>query len=627
MNFKKNYSIVIAKYKEDLSWLNNIDKNEFRIFLYDKSDNSINIHDGIIFKNLPNYGREAHTYLTHIIDNYNNLSELTIFTQAKWNDHHSIKNIVDLFDKPNHFNEHFFYNLNFRLSYYYTELEREKDDLCLGEWLQKYIEKDINYFVEYFGMHFTYGAIFCIKKENILSRSLDFYKGLLNQLEGLSNPEIGHYFERSWYYIFNLHKNDIITNPHILVVGAGLSGIVMAERLATEKNKRVLVIDKRYHIGGNCYDYIDSKTNIRISKYGAHLFHTNSEKVWEYINNFSDWKPYKHKVYGKIKEKIFPIPINIRTINILFDKNIQTKEQMIEYLDSVRDKTIVDPKNSEEYCLSKFGKELYEKVIKDYTKKQWDKYPNELDVSVLKRLPIRYDFSEGYFNDKYQVLPKNGYTEFINNIANNKKICVLYNTDYFHLNFLDKGNLEKIFFTGPIDQFYSKNGLPKLEYRSINFEFELINQNFFQENSVINYPSLEESFTRIVEYKHFYKENTNPNYTIISKEYSTDNGDPYYPVPNEKNKKLYEQYKNMANKETNIIFLGRLASYKYFNMDEAILNSLNLYDEIDYLFEVEPPIKERKNSLYYFFLFIFICLTILIILETINFFINTPFPY
>lgn len=226
----------------------------------------------------------------------------------------------------------------------------------------------------------------------------------------------------------------------------------------------------------------------------------------------------------------------------------------------------------------KFGNELYEKIIRDYTFKQWNKFPDELDSSVLKRIPIRYDFSEGYFNDKYQALPMNGYTKFIENIVDNENILVIYNQNYFDL----KNNFKKIkiFYTGPIDQYFISNGYQyeKLEYRSIHFEYETHRKKYYQENSVINYPSLNEKFTRIVEYKHFYKNNS--NYTIISKEYSTDIGEPYYPVPNKKNLDLYEQYKMLAQQEENVFFLGRLASYKYFNMDEAIENSLNFYKNL-----------------------------------------------
>ena len=392
----------------------------------------------------------------------------------------------------------------------------------------------------------------------------------------------------------NIHNEKLYNNYDIIVVGSGLSGAVIAERYANILNKRVLIIEKRDHIGGNCYDYIDSLTGIRVSKYGAHLFHTSSDQVYDYIHKFSEWFPYKHKVYGKYDDVIFPIPLNITSINLLCNQNITSSEELQNYLDSVRDKSIIEPKNSEEYILSKFGKELYEKVFKEYTFKQWNKYPDELDSSVMKRIPIRDNFEEGYFTDKYQLLPKNGYTEFIKKMLSHKNIHIMLDTDYIKIkNNIEKiVNIEKIFYTGAIDLYYEHFNLPKLEYRTIHFKFELHNNNhniYYQSNSVINYNEKDPKWTRIVEYKHFYKniKQKDSLYTIISKEYTTDITDssqePYYPVPNERNIKLYNKYLELANKEyikecsNKIVFVGRLANYKYLNMDEAILNSLNIF--------------------------------------------------
>lgn len=413
-----------------------------------------------------------------------------------------------------------------------------------------------------------------INKKIILTRNIDFYKNLIKLIK--KDIHIEYYVEKSLFYIFNFHKLNILNNPDYIVVGCGLSGSVFADKLS-ETGKNILIIEKRNHIGGNCYDFIDEETNIRVSKYGAHIFHTNSDVVWNYVNKYSKWIPYYHRVYGKVDDNLVPIPININTVNIICNQQIKNNQEMIDYLEKVRDKSIVDPKNSEEYCLQKFGKELYDKLIKHYTKKQWDKYPNELDISVLKRIPIRYDFIEGYFNDKYQGLPMNGYSYFINNIIDKNNIITLYNTDYMDYKQHIRDDI-KVIYTGPIDYYYNNLGYDKLEYRSINFNFvKIFNQKYYQSNSVINYPDNDVEFTRIVEYKHFYPIDT--DHTIISKEFSTDNGDPYYPVPNEKNKTLYEKYKKMADTDNNIIFCGRLASYKYYNMDEAILNSINMATE------------------------------------------------
>jgi len=366
-------------------------------------------------------------------------------------------------------------------------------------------------------------------------------------------------------------------NYDILIVGCGLSGVVIAERFSNLMNKKVLIIDKRDHIGGNVYDYIDEDTNILMNKYGAHLFHTNSERVWEYINKFDKWVRWDHQVLGKIDDKIFPIPVNINTVNTLCEENILNTEEMDSWLENNQVK-YENIDNSEKMGKSRVGNILYEKIFKDYTYKQWNKFPEELDPSVLARIPIRNDFDNRYFSDRYQVLPEKGYTNFIKNILDNKNITTLLNTDYFEFiksNSID--NFEHVIYTGPIDAFYEKNGLEKLEYRSINFEIEKhFDVNYYQTGSVINYPEKMIPYTRIVEYKHFLNQESKD--TVIVKEITTDVGEPYYPVPNKKNLELYEKYKKLTLEEKKVHFLGRLANYKYFNMDAAILNALEYFD-------------------------------------------------
>jgi UDP-galactopyranose mutase len=362
----------------------------------------------------------------------------------------------------------------------------------------------------------------------------------------------------------------------ILIIGAGISGAVLAERYANAGQK-VLVIEKRDHIAGNCYDYYNDD-GILVSKYGAHLFHTNYENVWEYVHRFSEWYPYEHKVLAKVDGQLVPIPVNITTVNKIFGLNIKNEEEMREWLDKNQVKND-NPKNGEEAALARVGPVLYEKMFKNYTKKQWDKYPNELDASVLNRIPVRDNFDDRYFGDKYQALPKGGYTQMFAKILNHPNIEVRLNTDYFDVR--DKlTDFEKVFYTGPIDRFFDfKFQLEsKLEYRSINFVHETLDQEYFQENSVINYPN-EHEFTRIVEYKHITGQK-HPKTTIV-KEYTTDNGEPYYPVPNPKNQEIYERYRKEAEKLTNVYFVGRLANYKYFNMDEAFKNALELYEKLE----------------------------------------------
>jgi len=362
----------------------------------------------------------------------------------------------------------------------------------------------------------------------------------------------------------------------VIIAGCGLSGAVLAEQFANLLNKRVIILEKRNHIGGNCYDYID-ENGILINKYGAHIFHTNDEEVWDYIQNFSEWIRWDHKVLGYVDGKLVPIPVNINTVNQLFSQNIKNEEEMNQWLQNSQMK-IDTPKNSEDICLSRVGKDLYEKMFKLYTFKQWNKYPIELDSEVLSRIPVRNNFDDRYFTDRYQALPKNGYTKFFENLIKHKNIEVKLNTNFLdHKLLIPKDKI--IIFTGPIDQYFEDSNYPKLEYRSINFIKESYqNINFYQTNSVVNYPELNVPFTRIVEYKHFLHQKS--DHTTIVKEITTDVGEPYYPVPNKRNQDLYENYKILAQNEMrskNIHFIGRLANYKYFNMDQAISNSLEYF--------------------------------------------------
>jgi UDP-galactopyranose mutase len=366
-------------------------------------------------------------------------------------------------------------------------------------------------------------------------------------------------------------------NVDILIIGAGISGAVLAERYASI-GKKVLIIEKRNHIAGNCYDYID-QNGILVSKYGAHLFHTNDESVWQYVNQFSKWYPFEHKVIARVGDKTVPIPVNITTVNALFDTNITSEIEMEAWLNQNRI-PIETPSNGEEAVLNRVGQELYEKMFKHYTKKQWDKYPAELDASVLDRIPVRYNYDDRYFSDIYQALPVGGYTQLFKNILNHPNIEILLETDYFDVKENYHG-YEKLFYTGPVDRFFGfKHSLTeKLEYRSINFVSETVDQEFFQENSVVNYPGTEVDFTRIIEYKHF--GNQKSDVTTVVREFTVDEGEPYYPVPNPRNQEIYAKYKAEAEKLLDVHFVGRLANYKYFNMDQAFKNALDLFDNLE----------------------------------------------
>jgi UDP-galactopyranose mutase len=360
----------------------------------------------------------------------------------------------------------------------------------------------------------------------------------------------------------------------VVVIGAGLSGCTIAERFANVLNKKVLIVEKRDHIGGNCYDYIDDETGIRVSKYGPHFFHTNDDGVWDYANKFSEWTRYDLKVMSHIDNRLVPVPVNMETINILNNQSLQTPEDTRDYMHSIQ-LPCVNPQNSEDIALSRVGRTLYEKMFLPYTQKQWNRHPTELDTSVLSRIPIRYDSDARYFTDKYQAIPKYGYTAFFERLIDHPNITIRLNVDtQFPLQH------KCVIYTGPIDHYFKSNSLPQLEYRSLRFENErYFNTNYSQQNIVINYPNNNVSHTRIVEYKHLpYTEHANTPHTIVVKEYPSDIGEPYYPVPSQKNKELYEMYKLLSTTYPNVHMLGRLANYKYFNMDQAIRNALDYFD-------------------------------------------------
>lgn len=371
----------------------------------------------------------------------------------------------------------------------------------------------------------------------------------------------------------------------IVVIGSGISGATIAERYAQVFNKKVLVIEKRDHIGGNCYDFYND-AGILVSKYGAHLFHTNDEQVWKYLQTFSSWRPYVHTVLSSVDGMLVPIPVNITTVNLLFGLHIQTEEEMQEWL-ATQAIPIEHPANSEESALSRVGKTLYDKLFKNYTLKQWDTSPSLLDASILDRIPVRTNFDPRYFSDKYQAMPSFGYTKIFEKMLSNPNITVQLNTDYFHIKGSLK-NFEKLFFTGPIDLYFQNKSAKRLTYRSLRFEFETFDFPYYQVSSVVNYPN-DHKFTRIVEYKHMYGQK-HPN-TTISKEYPTWDGEPYYPVLSKENLDLYEFFKikAIAEEKKGVHFVGRLANYKYFNMDQAFANALDIF------YKLHPHLDKKRD--------------------------------
>jgi UDP-galactopyranose mutase len=353
-----------------------------------------------------------------------------------------------------------------------------------------------------------------------------------------------------------------------LVIGAGFAGAVIAERLASQCDKKVLIIDKRNHIGGNTFDFYN-KDGILVHKYGPHIFHTNSKDVFEYLGQFTGWRPYEHRVLASVDGMLVPIPINLNTINTLYGLNLSSSD-VEGFLQSkaIAKEPVV---TSEDVVLGKIGKELYEKFFKGYTRKQWALDPSELDASVAARIPTRSNRDNRYFCDTYQAMPLHGYTRLFEKMLSHPNIKVMLNTDYKEIEGLIP--FRKMVYTGPID-YYFDYCYGKLPYRSIDFKFETIEAECFQSTGTINYPN-EHLYTRVTEFKYLTGQK-HPKTTVVY-EYPTAEGDPYYPVPRPENAEVYLKYKALADKCTNTFFTGRLATYKYYNMDQVVAQSLTLF--------------------------------------------------
>ena len=358
-----------------------------------------------------------------------------------------------------------------------------------------------------------------------------------------------------------------------LVVGAGPFGATFAYE-ANKKGKKVLVIDKRNHVGGNMY--CENIENINVHKYGAHIFHTSNKKVWDYVNQFCTFNNYINSPIANYKGEIYNLPFNMNTFNKLWGV-ITPNEAKAKIADQIQKSGITEPKNLEEQAISLVGKDIYEKLIKGYTEKQWGRSASELPAFIIKRLPVRYTYDNNYFNDRYQGIPEGGYNVIFDKLL--KGIDVELNVDFFEKKeeLLEKAN--KVVFTGMIDQYFDyKYGV--LEYRSLKFENEILDTENYQGNAVVNYNEKEIPFTRIIEHKHF--EFGTQSKTVITREYPAEwkQGDePYYPVNNDKNAEIFEKYKELADKEENVIFGGRLANYKYYDMHHVFEIVLEVIEE------------------------------------------------
>lgn len=371
-----------------------------------------------------------------------------------------------------------------------------------------------------------------------------------------------------------------LRNIEYLVVGAGFFGCVIAERLANDKGSRVAVIDKRAHIGGNCYSEIDPGTGIEYHAYGTHIFHTSIETVWKYINNFTSFNSYRHQVLTTYRNRVYQMPINLETINSFYGINLKPYEVADFLRSEIEIENIVNPQNLEEKAISLVGRPLYEAFIKEYTEKQWQKDPKSLPASIIDRLPIRKNYDENYFFDQWQGIPLGGYTEIFNKMLTNRNIKLYLNIDFFDIRDRVPGSCTVIY-SGPIDRFFNYK-FGKLEWRSLYFEKEVINVEDYQGTSVMNYPEKSVPYIRIHEPRHLHCERSYPkDKTIIMKEYpqpGTGN-DPYYPVNTKENDRHLRQYKTLALQVSNVIFGGRLGEYKYYDIDEVIAAALCLYQK------------------------------------------------
>ncbi|MDD3420380.1 MAG: UDP-galactopyranose mutase [Candidatus Gastranaerophilales bacterium] len=362
-----------------------------------------------------------------------------------------------------------------------------------------------------------------------------------------------------------------------LVIGSGLAGATIANQLTTKLDEKVLVVDSKDHIAGNCYDYYD-QNGICIQKYGSHIFHTNDDTVWEYLSNFCEWNTYQHKVIGVIDGIETPIPFNLNSIYDVFPKDLakRLEEKLLEKFEYNKKVPILEFKKQNDEDLQLLADFVYEKVFLNYTIKQWGLKPENIDNSVTARVPVFISNDNRYFQDIHQGIPIGGYTAMISNMLKNPNIEVKLNTEFSDI----KNSLEydRLFFTGSIDEFFDyKFGI--LPYRSVYFEMEEHNQEFYQKNAVVNYPN-DNDFTRISEYKYYLNDKSEK--TVIAKEYSENfklgKNDRYYPIPKDENTDLYNQYLKEATKLDNVYFLGRLGDYKYYNMDQVVKRALDVFN-------------------------------------------------
>jgi len=370
-----------------------------------------------------------------------------------------------------------------------------------------------------------------------------------------------------------------------LIVGAGFAGSVIAERLAQGMGQQVLLLDRREHIGGNAYDHHDA-AGVLIHRYGPHIFHTNAQRIVDYLSRFTDWRPYEHRVLASVDGCLVPIPINLTTLNTLFNASMTPEEAERFLADRAEPVDVI--RTSEDVVVNQIGRGLYEMFFRGYTRKQWGLDPSSLDKSVTARIPTRTNEDDRYFTDTFQAMPRDGYTRMFERMLDHPGIDVLLNTDFKAVR--DAIAYKHLIYCGPIDEYFDFC-FGRLPYRSLRFQHEHLKQEYFQPVAVVNFPDESVPYTRITEYKHLTGQ-AHPS-TSISYEFPCDDGDPYYPVPRPENAELYRRYKALASELQNVTFLGRLGTYKYYNMDQVVGQALALYQRLE---EVARPVPDELGA-------------------------------
>jgi UDP-galactopyranose mutase len=379
----------------------------------------------------------------------------------------------------------------------------------------------------------------------------------------------------------------------IVIAGAGLFGLTMAERCASQLGLRVCIVERRHHIGGNAYSEVDPETGIEFHRYGAHLFHTSNEEVWSYVNKFSTFTDYQHRVFTTHRDQVFAMPINLATICQYFGRAFTPGEARALIASQARQDGVQTPRNLEEKAISLIGRPLYEAFIRGYTLKQWQTDPKELPEGIINRLPVRYSFDNRYFNDRFEGLPTDGYTPMFERMVGSLPIDVQLGSDFFDIRDRIPARTP-IVYTGPIDRYFSYRA-GRLGWRTLRFEREVLGIGDFQGTAVMNYADEDVPYTRIHEFRHFHPERKyDNNKTLIMREYSLwsleQDDEPYYPVNAGSDKNIYEDYKKMAAGEQNVIFGGRLGTYRYIDMHQAIGAALKTFE-----LQVRPRLREGHS--------------------------------